>query len=340
MNLFKSSISLLLLGLFMLGLGQTVDAQDRREAVQTYNNARELVNSGEYEQAIVQFQNAIEVANQLGDEGADIVERAEGKLPEVYRQIALDEYRAFKNDQTISNLDATIDAFQETKEVADEYDNSQIADQANGVVNQLLYSKSIIQYKQQNFEDALATLDQVIERDPNYAKAYYQKGIVLKKIDGTDLERSMDLFDQAIEVGQKVNDSDIVSRAQTAAHDELVYRGASATEDKNYSRAKELLNRALEFNSSSANAHYRLAEAYNKTQDWQQAVNHSKEALGFETGGRTDKARIYFELATAYQGLGQKENACGAFGNAAYGDFKSPAEHQMEYELECESATE
>lgn len=336
MKFFKSSISILLLGLFMLGLGNTVEAQDRKEAVQTYNGAREMVQSGEYEQAIQQFKKAIEIGSELGDEGQDIVERAEQRLPEVYRQMAMDEYRTFKEDQTLGNLDATINAFQNAKDVAEEYDNSQVSNQANGVVNQLMYSKSILQFKQENFDDAIATLDEVIERDPNYSKAYYQKGIVLKKQEGVDLNDVISMFDKAIEVAQENNDSQIASRAQGAARDELVYRGANATEDKDFDRAKELLNRALEYDSSSADAHYRLAEAYNKTQDWDQAIEHSKEALGFESGGRTDKAKIYFELATAYQGLGEKEDACSAFGNAAYGDFKSPAEHQMEYELECE----
>lgn len=336
MKFFKSSITVLLLGLFTLGLSNTVEAQDRKEAVQTYNNAREMVQSGDYDQAIEEFKKAIEIGNEIGDQGQDIVERAEGRLPEVYRQIAMDEYRAFKQDQTLDNLDATINAFVDAKDVADEYDNTKVADQANGIVNQLMYSKSIIYFKQESFDEALATLDEVIDRDPNYAKAYYQKGIVLKKQDDVDLNEVISMFDKAIEVAQENNDSQIASRAQRAARDELVYRGANATEDESFDRAKELLNRALEYDSSSADAHYRLAEAYNKTQDWTEAIDHSKEALGYESGGRTDKAKIYFELATAYQGMGEKDNACSAFGNAAYGDFKSPAEHEMEYELECE----
>ncbi len=336
MKLFKSSISILLLGLFILGLGNTVEAQDRKEAVQTYNSAREMVQSGEYDQAIEQFKKAIEIGNEIGDEGQDIVERAEQRLPEVYRQIAMNEYRTFKEDQTLGNLDATINAFQNAKDVAEEYDNSEVSNQANGVVNQLMYSKSILQFKQENFDDAIATLDEVIERDPNYSKAYYQKGIVLKKQESVDLEDVIGMFDKAIEVAEENNESDIASRAQGAAHDELVYRGANATEDEDLDRAKELLNRALEYDSSSASAHYRLAEAYNKSQDWDQAIEHANEALGFESGGRSDKAKIYFELGVAYQGLGEKEDACSAYGNAAYGDFKSPAEHEMEHELECE----
>lgn len=339
MKLFKSGITIFLLGLFMLGVGTSVEAQDRKEAVQTYNSAREMVQSGDYQSAIEQFKKAIEIGKQIGSEGEDIVERAEAKLPEVYLQIAMDEYRAFKENQTLSNLDATINAFLDTKEVADEYGNSKVSNQANSVVNQLMYSKSILQFKQQNMEDAIATLDKVIERAPNYAKAYYQKGIVLKNMNSANLEEAIAMFDKAIEVGQQTNDNQIVTRAQEAARDELIYRGAKATENKNFARAKELLNRALEYDSSSADAHYRLAEAYNKTQDWNKAVRHARQALEYETGGRTDKAKIYFELGTAYQGLGEKEQACSAFSNAAYGSFKAPAEHQMEYGLKCENTT-
>ncbi len=228
--------------------------------------------------------------------------------------MALQSYRQFQKDQTVENLDATIEGFEQTKDAGEEYGNSQIAEKAKGLITQFLYSKSILQFKQQNLEASLATLDEVIERNPNYAKAYYQKGIVVKNMDSKNLQETMAHFDKAIEVGQKTNDSQIVTRTQEAAHEELVYRGSKATENKNFDQAVDLVTRALEY-SNSADAHYRLAEAYNKTQDWQQAINHAQEALGLESGGRTEKAKIYFELATAHQGLCQTEEACSAYGN-------------------------
>ena len=82
-----------------------------------------------------------------------------------------------------------------------------------------------------------------------------------------------------------------------------------------------------------------MAEAHNKIQEWNQAIQYAEKGLNLETGGTTDQAKYYFELGNAYQGLGQKEQACNAFSNAAYGSFKSPAEHAMDYELECEEAT-
>lgn len=339
MKLLKNSLTTLLLSVFILGLVSSVQAQDKRAAVKTYNKALELAQSGDYQQAINVFNQAISKAKKLGEEGQDILSRSQSKLPQVHYQLALKKYKTFQSDKTLANLEATIDQFRTTKEVAEKYGESQYAKKAAGIVTQLLYNKAVVQYQQNDLKASLATLDEVIQRDPNYAKAYYQKGIVIKNMDSKNLEQAIAQFDKAIEVGQKTNDSQIVSTAKDAARKELVYRGFKAIESKNFNRAIELLNRALTYDSTSANAYFRLAQAYNKTQDWQKAVSSAQKGIKYETGGKTEKAKIYFELATAYQGLGQKEKACNAFENAAYGSFKAPAQHQMEYELKCESTT-
>lgn len=339
MKLLKNSLTTILLSVLILGLASTVQAQDKRAAVKTYNKALELAQSGEYEQAINVFNQAISQAKKLGEEGQDILSRSQSKLPQVHYQLALKKYKTFQSDKTLANLEATIDQFRTTKEVAEKYGEDQYAKKANGIVTQLMYNKAVVQFQQNDMKASLTTLDEVIQRNPNYAKAYYQKGIVIKNMDSKNLEQAIAQFDKAIEVGKKTNDSQIVSTAKDAAREELVYRGSKATESKNYDRAVKLLNRALSYDSTSANAYYRLAEAYNKTQDWQKAISNAQKGIKYETGGKTEKAKIYFELATAYQGLGQKEKACNAFKNAAYGSFKSPAEHQMEYELKCDSTT-
>lgn len=337
MKLLKSSFSVFLLSIFFLGVAGNAIAQDRGAAVKAYNKALEMVKQGDYEQAINLYNQAINTAKEA--EAQDIVDLSRKKLPEVYYQIALQEYQKLKEDPSIENFDATIEGFQQARDAGNEYGNDKIAQKADGLVTQFLYNKSIQQYKQKNLEAALETLNKVIERNPNYAKAYFQKGNVYKNMESKTLEEAIAVYDQAIEVGQKTNDGQIVSKAKSSAHDELVYRGTKATENKDYATALELLNRALEYDSGSAAAHYRLASAYNKKQQWDSAVDHAQEALGFESGGAAEKAKIYFELATAYQGMGQKAKACSAYGNAAYGSFKSPAEHQMEYELKCESTT-
>lgn len=339
MKLLKTSITTVLFSLLMFGLIIDADAQDKRSAVKTYNKALELGQSGEYEQAINIFNQAINQAQELGEEGKDIVQRSQDKLPQIHYQLALQKYKTFQSDKTLENLNTAIEEFRNTKDVSEEYGDTKTAERANGIITKLMYQKSLVQYQQKNLKEALNALDQVIERDSNYVNAYYQKGIVIKNMDAKNLEDAISQFDKAIEVAEKTGANQAATRAQNAAREELVYRGAQAIQSKNFDRAIELLNRALEYDSTSANAYYRLAEAYNKLQEWQQAAEHAQQGLEYVSGGKTEQAKIYFELATAYQGLGQTEEACTAFGNAAYGSFKSSAEHQMEYELECESAT-
>lgn len=340
MKLLKTSVTTVLFSLLILGLSLEANAQDKRSAVKTYNKALELGQSGEYEQAVNIFNQAINQAKELGEEGEDIVQRSQDKLPQIHYQLALQKYKTFQSDQNLENLNTAIEEFKNTRDVSEELGASQTAQKADGIITKLLYQKSLVEYQQDNSKEALKTLDQVLERNPNYGNAHYQKGIVIKNMDAKNLEDAIDEFDKAIEVAEQTGANQVASRAKEAAREELVYRGAQAIEDENYDRAISLLNRALEYDSTSANAYYRLAEAHNKIQEWQQAAEYAQQGLEYISGGKTEQAKIYFELANAYQGLEQTEEACSAYSNAAYGSFKSNAEHQMEHELECESATD
>ncbi|MDZ7714753.1 MAG: hypothetical protein U5J95_00925 [Balneolaceae bacterium] len=341
MKYFKNSAIKLLLGFLLIGFATNATAQNRAAAVQAYNQALDLQNAENYQQAIDMFSQAKAQAQQAedaGEKGQDIIELVNKKLPRLYYNLAGSKYSEFQQDKTMANLDATIDAFKEARGIAEEYNDEEFASKSSQVVTKLLYSKSILQYRNKNHDAALATLDQVTERDPNYAQAYYQKAIVIKNKPESTVENYLAAIDKAIEVGN-ANNPDVVSQAKESVVEELVYRGANATENKNYSRAEDLLNKALNYDAQNANVHYRLAEAYNKQVKSDQAISHARKALDYENGGRTARAKIYFELATALKIKGNIEEACSAFKNAAYGEFKSPAEHQMEYELKCDSAT-
>jgi tetratricopeptide (TPR) repeat protein len=342
MKLLKTSLSALLVGLFAIGFTATVQAQDagaqERKAIQTYNDALAAMEGSNYQEAINLYKQAITEAQKV--DRTDIIQRSKKKLPQVHLQVALTNYKQFQQDRSMATLETTIEAFRETKDVASEYGDTSTSEKANGIITKLMYQKSIVQYQQNKPEEALATLDEVIQRNANYATAYYQKGIVIKNMDSRNLEDAVAMFKKAIEVGQQNNQSQIANKAQSALHEELVFRGSKAIENKNFGRALDLLTRALEWDSSTPAVHFRLAQAYNKQQEWQQAAEHAQQGLDYESGGKSERAKIYYELGMAYKGMGEKEQACSAMKNAAFGSFKNTAEHQMEYELECESATD
>lgn len=329
-----------LLLLFVSMLAINVSAQEYEDAVNSYNEGLEQAKSKNYEAAINSFTKALEIGESLGtDQGNSIKGQAVKQIPKMYYQKAVVSFNNFQSSKTVTDLDKAVENFLEAGDIGKKYDDSDIAARSTNIIPQLYYQKGTLLYAQQDFEAANEALDKAINANANYAKPYYQKGLVAKKIDENDIDNILYWYDQAITVGEAVNDNKVVNSAKKSAQDELLYRGVKASEGKRYADAVELLDWALTYNEESASVHYRLAEVYNKQSKADQAIEHANKALEFERGGKTDHAKIYFELGLAYQTKDNKNEACKAFSDALYGSFKAPASHIMEFELKCAQAS-
>ncbi len=340
MKSFKSIFTFVLIALFATttyALDIKVDDQDvRREAVMAYNNARELAENREFVDAIEIYREALEIATSPDCEDCgDIVEHIESQLPRVYFSRASTAFERFRNERSVDAANEAIELFREASEAGEEFGDNQVRDRSRGVIPQVYYNKSLVQYNQENHTAALESLDRAIELNENYTLAYYQRAIVLNN-SGADLEEVLEWFDRAIEVGERVGDSDNVGRAQRRAGGELVYQAVQRMDENRMGDALRMLERAQRYVPDSVDLHYRFAEVYNDRGNYNQAIEHANRALELETGGVTDRAKIYFELGIAFKAQERISDACEAFENAAYGDFRDPALHEMEHELECE----
>lgn len=340
MKLLKSSFTVLLLSLFVLGIMADIQAQDRRSVVKTYNKGIELKQSGDFEQAVNTFNQTITNAEELGEEGQDLVERAKGQLVDTYYKKAVSKYKDLQKNQSLQNFDTAISAFQDAREVAEKHENAKVQKKINQIIPQLYYNKGVFAYKSGSNDLSLEALNKAVEMNSNYANAYYQIAIVRKNTDRVEQDEVISAFEKALEIGNKTNNSSVIEESKKQLGGIYLTRGHNLVEKKKQvQQGIQAYEKALEYTPESAQVFFRLAEAHNKIQEWKQAKNYAEKGLNLESGGRTDKAKYYFELGTAYQGMGQKQQACNAFSNAAYGSFKSPAEHAMEYDLECEQAT-
>lgn len=315
-----------------------VQAQNeaRTQATVAYNEARELVSGGNFDQGIGRYMQALTTAESAEcEECGDIVELVERQIPRVYFSRASNAFNEFRSERSAAAADQAIAYFQEAADIGAEYGDDQVAQQSTRVIPQIHYNKSLAQYQQEDFEGALASLDQAIELNANYTLAYYQRAIVLNN-SGASLDDVISAFDQAIQVGESAGEADVASRARTRAGEELLYRGTNALEEENVGEAIELLTRAEQYIPEDANLHYRFSEAYNNQSDPESAIEHAEQALELENGGVTARAKIYYELGRAYMTLDQVSNACSAFEDASYGDFQDPAQYEIEHNLECE----
>ena len=334
MHIIKDRQKILLTVLISLfTLSGHLFAQDKAAAIKAYNNGLDQAKASEYSAAIESFEKTLDIAKQIGEQ--DLQDRAIKQLPTMYYQKAVGTYNQFKSDKSAATLREAISEFNVATEVASEYGNSQISNRSKSIITQLTYNLSVLYFQQNKLDSAIAAVNRAINSNANYAKAYYHKALVEKK--RGDFEAFVSNMDQAINIGLAVNDEDIVEKAQEKTAGELVGKGVQATENKNWTAARNHLERALNYNSESSDAHFRMAEMLNKRNQYSEALNHAKKALDLESGGKSEKAKIYFELGLAYQGLGNKSASCNALDNAAYGSFKSSAEHKMEFELKCKT---
>ncbi|MDX1591339.1 MAG: hypothetical protein R3283_05220 [Balneolaceae bacterium] len=339
MKSFKLFVSLFAAVTLMLVAADKTHAQDqaRAQVIELYNQAQEQAGSGQFSNAITLFYDALERARENNID--DIVGLIEETLPRVARSRASNSYRQYQQERTIESINTALENFQEAKEIGEEFGDQEVVQQATAAIPQLHYVRSILEFRQENYDAAMADLDRAIELNPNYAVAYYQKAVVSKAMNPSDVDGFMQWYDRAIEVAQRVNDTRTLNNAREGAAEELIYRAVTLKDERQYDRAIALLNRVENYVSQSADAHYRLAEIYNLRGAWDQALDEAQMALNYESGGVTDKAKIHFELGMAYKGLGQKENACSSFENARYGDFTDPANHELQFELKCEGHT-
>ena len=312
-----------------------VQAQDKTDAINLFNKALEDAKAKDYETAINGFLQAISVADQIGAEGADVKQRSEKQIPGLYFQVALTKARKFQKSKTIADLDDAIASLNEAEMNGKDYGDSEVERRASGLITQMYFNKSSILYNQGNFPEATSAVNTAIERNGNYSKAFYHRALISKKSNPENLDAYLSAIDEAIVVAERINDSRVARTAKKAAHDELLFRGSTASQEQKYSTAIPLLNRALDYDAESAGAFYRLAEAYNKQEKYDDAISNANKALQFEKGGRGEKAKIYFEIGYANQYKNNKEAACSAYTNAAFGSFKEAAEHSMEFELKC-----
>lgn len=328
--------SILAASLLIFGMAEISIAQEdnRAEAIQLYNDAQELAGGGEFDGSIELYREALGIARE--SQLDDIIELIEESLPRIYHQRAANAYRGYQNERTIESANRALDYFKESKDAAEEFGDQQSAQRAENAIPQLYYLRSVLEFRADNYETAIEDLDTAIELNPDYAQAYYQRAIVMKRIDEENIEGFLDWFDQAIEIAERTNQNQVLNNARNGARDELIYRAVNLAEERNFTRAVELLNRVEQYDADHYATYYRLAEISNERGNWSEAETHARRSLELHTGGVADKAKMYFELGTALKGQGEVEQACSAFEEARHGDFTEPANHELQFELKCE----
>lgn len=221
------------------------------------------------------------------------------------------------------NYEAALITFLETKQIADAAGDKGTAGKAENYAYRLCYNVGVGEIKKGDLDKALEFFEEGISMEPSYYKNYKGRATVYKA-QGQE-EAAMAAYIKTAEVAAESGELEERSKALSQAEGFV----AKAVQAEDFRKVVKTGTAYLQF-SETANVHYYLAHAYNQLGDYQDALKHAEHALELDQGSRASKAKIHFEQGEAYKNIGQFQEAMQAYSNAAYGDFKQRAEHELE----------
>ena len=221
------------------------------------------------------------------------------------------------------NYESALNTFLETKDIANEAGDKGTAAKAENYAYRLCYNVGVGYVKKDDFETALKYFDQGIQMEPTYYKNYKGRAAVYKA--RGDEAAAMEAYIKTAEIASQSGELEERSKALAQAEGFV----AKALQAEDFTKVVDTGINYLQF-SETANVHYYVAHAYNQLGKHEDALGHADKALGLEQGSRASKAKIHFEKAEAYKNIGQYQQALQSYSEAAYGDFKQRAEHEME----------
>lgn len=315
----KVLILSILAGLIVI-TGNTVKAQSVEQAGEVFNEAIQLMQT-DIAGAAAKFEEAINICEKVGEEGNEIKLQAIAQIPPLYYNYAVKLQGEGKQNEAI---DAALVAI----EKAEKYGNTDIKEKSTDLLVQLYYVRGNEQAKNKDFAGAIASYDKSLKADPRFYRALYGKALVYVMQD--DLENAEAVYNQLLEaVG---SEDELVKRTAGSLGKKYSVAAAKAVKANKASEALTLVDKALSFGEETANSYYYQLLAANQLKKWDLAIEAAKKALPLE---EKDKNKIYFELGKAYEGKGDKEEACKAYKQVTAGPLVQNAQYQMKQVLKC-----
>ncbi|MCF8221600.1 MAG: tetratricopeptide repeat protein [Bacteroidales bacterium] len=280
------------------------------------------------EAAINSYENVIELADEVGgEEATKIMEQAKGRIPKMYYEAAKKLAGQGDYDKSVKMLESSIEGYEAAG-------NKRAVRRSLSTILKIRNAQGGAALKAGEFDKALGYFDDALGRDPGYTNGYLGKLLVYNKMeDGMKME---EVAEAGLKVADQERDHKVGGNIKKVMRGYFFNNAQKAMADEDFAKAESNLSKAIEYGHNNAIVHYQLGLAMNGQEKWAGAVESFNKCLELETGDAEDKAKVYFNLAVAYQKLGQDADACRSYKKSLYGEFKEAAQYQIDNVLECD----
>jgi len=172
----------------------SMNAQDLAQVTELYNSGATALSGGNKESALSTFEQALSLAETLGEEGNEIAANCKGVIPDLYLSIAKELVSEADYDGAVTKLNAAV-------EIANKYNDEAVAAEATELIPQVIMRKGGDLINSKSYAEAAEAYKQVLELEPANGVAALRLGIALNGAGKTD--EAKEAFDLAIANGQE-----------------------------------------------------------------------------------------------------------------------------------------
>ncbi len=293
-------------------------AQDMESATAMYNEGANALNLGDKETALYCFEQTLSQAEVIGAEAQELIDNCKIYIPTLINAIGKEQAANKEFDKAIETLNKAIAK-------AEEYGQTDIADEASMLIPQLYMQQGNIFLNQKNYQSAMDNYKKVVEINPNDATAHLRIGQAASRLDDFDLAISS--LTKAAELGQsKAANKEMASIYLNKAN--------SCLKAKDFANALSNAKQSLSIAANAA-AHQIAGTAALQLKDFNSAIENFEGFLKVSPNAK-NADQIKYQLATAYEAIKDKANACVNYkAIASNPQFKEYAEHKIKNELKC-----
>ncbi len=314
--------SALIIGLMIFGLN--VFAQSVDEAGQKFNAANEQFKANAFSQAVTLYEEALKIAKKAGPDASDLQAKIEDQLVNAYFKNGITFYKRRQFDQAIAQL-------RKTKALAKSIQNAKFVKLGTTYIARVYSTKGLVAIKKKDYANASNQFAEALKEKPDCVNALYGKVLVARG--QGNMEEMMTLVNKLGSMGAtNARAAKTYAKAKNVAFKTLLSNGASELQKEHVSKALGYLKDAEKYHAGNSLLFYYEAIANVKLSKWSDAIAAANKAIAL---AKNDKSDMYFTLGQAYQGKGDKTNACKAFKNVVKGPNVAAAKYQIKQVLKC-----
>lgn len=250
---------------------------------------------GDNANALNYFKEALAIASQCGEEGADIVSNSKDIIPKIVLAIGKDYIQANDFDKAVAQLKEAVNA-------GEEYNNAEVVSEAAGLIPQVFMQKGNNLLKIKDFAKAAESYRQAVAIDSTNGMASLRLGMALAS--AGNLDEAETAFLSAIRNGQQ---KDAVKQLSNM----YVKAAASSLKLKQYDQAIKNALKSNEYleNGTAMKVAGTAAAQLKKNKD---AINYLEQYTALSPNAR-DLNNMYYTIAVLAQQEGDNAKACGYY---------------------------